>query len=54
MQPLANTYEVEPPPQPGVPAPTRALIKAEKDFADFVLRTVFLRESVGAALCVFL
>lgn len=46
LQPLLNTYEVEPPAQPGMPTPTRTLIKAEKDFGDFVLRTIFLREAV--------
>ena len=44
LKPLANTYEVE---APGTSsAATRVLVKAEKDFADFVLRSHFLRASV--------
>jgi hypothetical protein len=58
LKPLENTYEVE---APGAGSgATRVLVKAEKDFADFVLRSHFLRASVEArdpwlaSLCLWL
>ena len=47
LKPLEHPYEVE---VPGAPSPgPRPLVKTDKDFAEFVLRSHFLRASVEAA-----